>query len=77
MKRTSGKAEQAPRARRIPGLGGHLRNTGLLYDARRRGWRLSPAFDLNHPEAGMPVGVGPLKDAPEAPVYDLADEKVK
>ncbi|WP_051384845.1 type II toxin-antitoxin system HipA family toxin [Comamonas badia] len=25
----------------------HLRNTGLLYDARRRGWRLSPAFDLN------------------------------
>lgn len=25
----------------------HLRNTGLLYDARRRGWRLAPAFDLN------------------------------
>ena len=24
-----------------------------------------PAFDLNHPEAGMPVGVGPAKDAPE------------
>ncbi|MEH6780166.1 MAG: cytochrome c oxidase subunit I [Rhodoglobus sp.] len=37
----------------------------------------SPAFDLNHPEAGIPVGVGPGKDAPEAPVYDLADEKVK
>ncbi|SIT14320.1 type II toxin-antitoxin system HipA family toxin [Achromobacter sp. MFA1 R4] len=25
----------------------HLRNTGFLYDARLRGWRLSPAFDLN------------------------------
>lgn len=25
----------------------HLRNTGFLYDARQRGWRLSPAFDLN------------------------------
>jgi len=37
----------------------------------------SPAFDLNHPEAGIPVGIGPLKDAPEAPVVDLADEKVK
>ena len=37
----------------------------------------SPAFDLNHPEAPMPVGIGPAKDAPDAPVYDLADEKVK
>ncbi|GAA1209935.1 cytochrome c oxidase subunit I [Rhodoglobus aureus] len=37
----------------------------------------SPAFDLNHPEAGIPVGIGPGKDAPDAPVYDLADEKVK
>lgn len=25
----------------------HLRNTGFLYDARARGWRLSPAYDLN------------------------------
>lgn len=25
----------------------HLHNTGLLYDAVKRGWRLSPAFDLN------------------------------
>ena len=25
----------------------HLRNTGLLYDARNNGWRLAPAFDLN------------------------------
>ena len=23
-----------------------------------------PAFDLNHPEAGIPVGIGPAKDAP-------------
>jgi cytochrome c oxidase subunit 1 len=37
----------------------------------------SPAFDLNHPEAGIPVGIGPGKDAPESPVYDRADEKVK
>jgi cytochrome c oxidase subunit 1 len=37
----------------------------------------SPAFDLAHPEAGIPVGVGPLKDGPDAPVYDNADDKVK
>jgi cytochrome c oxidase subunit 1 len=37
----------------------------------------SPAFDLHHPEAGIPVGVGPLKDAPEAPHFDAADGKVK
>ena len=37
----------------------------------------SPAFDLNHPEVGMPIGIGPGKDAPDAPVYDVSDEKVK
>ncbi len=37
----------------------------------------SPAFDLHHPEAEIPSGIGPLKDAPDAPVYDRADEKVK
>jgi cytochrome c oxidase subunit 1 len=37
----------------------------------------SPAFDLNHPEASMPLGIGPFKDAPDAPVYDLDDQKVK
>lgn len=37
----------------------------------------SPAFDLNHPEAGIPLGIGPAKDAPDAPTYDLGDEKVK
>jgi cytochrome c oxidase subunit 1 len=26
----------------------------------------APAFDLHHPEAAPPVGVGPLKDAPDA-----------
>jgi len=36
-----------------------------------------PAFDLNHPEAGIPVGVGPAKDAPEAPVVDADQGKVK
>jgi cytochrome c oxidase subunit 1 len=39
----------------------------------------SPAFDLNHPEAAALVqyGIGPGKDAPDTPVYDLGDEKVK
>ncbi|CAD5997655.1 cytochrome c oxidase subunit I [Agreia sp. COWG] len=37
----------------------------------------SPAFDLNHPEAGIPFGVGPAKDAPDAPTYDTASQKVK
>ncbi len=37
----------------------------------------SPAFDLNHPEVGMPVGIGPMKDAPEAAVYDKFDGEVK
>jgi len=37
----------------------------------------APAFDLNHPEAEVPVGIGPFKDGPDAPVYDLNDEKVK
>ncbi|MEO6505156.1 MAG: cytochrome c oxidase subunit I [Terrimesophilobacter sp.] len=37
----------------------------------------SPAFDLYHPEAGVPVGIGPGRDAPDAPTLDLADGKVK
>ncbi|WP_411699753.1 cytochrome c oxidase subunit I [Conyzicola sp.] len=37
----------------------------------------APAFDLNHPEAEVPIGIGPGKDAPDAPVYDMSDEKVK
>jgi cytochrome c oxidase subunit 1 len=37
----------------------------------------SPAFDLNHPEVGIPVGIGPVKDAPDAPTFDRADGKVK
>jgi cytochrome c oxidase subunit 1 len=37
----------------------------------------SPAFDLHHPEATQQVGVGPLKDAPERPVLDEAQGKVK
>ncbi len=39
----------------------------------------SPAFDLHHPNAGpqFGVGVGPLKDAPERPVVDLADGEVR
>ena len=40
----------------------------------------SPAFDLNHPEAGIPVGIGGLgayKDAPQTAIYDVADGQVK
>ncbi|MBC7401727.1 MAG: cytochrome c oxidase subunit I [Microbacteriaceae bacterium] len=40
----------------------------------------SPAFDLNHPEAGIPVGiggVGSFKDAPEAATLDVADGRMK
>ncbi|WP_439563845.1 aa3-type cytochrome oxidase subunit I [Microcella sp.] len=37
----------------------------------------SPAFDLNHPEASIPLGIGPFKDAPDAPVLDIDDNKIK
>ncbi|WP_316298301.1 aa3-type cytochrome oxidase subunit I [Clavibacter michiganensis] len=37
----------------------------------------APAFDLNHPEAGIPVGIGPAKDAPDAATYDISSDKVK
>ncbi|MEO6533419.1 MAG: cytochrome c oxidase subunit I [Pseudolysinimonas sp.] len=37
----------------------------------------SPAFDLHHPEVGIPIGVGGLKDAPDAPTLDAASGKVK
>ncbi len=36
----------------------------------------SPAFDLHHPGT-VQVGVGPVKDAPERPVVDVADGEVK
>jgi len=36
----------------------------------------SPAFDLHHPET-VQVGIGPVKDAPESPVVDIADGEVK
>ncbi|MBN6778803.1 cytochrome c oxidase subunit I [Pseudoclavibacter alba] len=35
-----------------------------------------PAFDLNHPEAALPVGQGPLKDAPDTPVLEQTTGKV-
>jgi len=37
----------------------------------------SPAFDLHHPEVGVPIGIGGLKDAPDAPTLDLASGEVK
>jgi cytochrome c oxidase subunit 1 len=39
----------------------------------------SPAFDLHHPEVGIPVGVGigGFKDAPDEPTIDLATGGVK
>jgi cytochrome c oxidase subunit 1 len=40
----------------------------------------SPAFDLHHPNSGPQFGiggVGPLKDAPQRPIVDLADGEVR
>jgi cytochrome c oxidase subunit 1 len=37
----------------------------------------SPAFDLNHPEAGIPVGVGPAMDAPDAATHDQASGRTR
>jgi len=37
----------------------------------------SPAFDLHHPEVGVPIGIDGLKDAPDAPTLDLASGEVK
>jgi cytochrome c oxidase subunit I len=39
----------------------------------------SPAFDLHHPEAGLPVGIGGglLRDAPEAPTLEASDGQVR
>ncbi|GAB3387160.1 cytochrome c oxidase subunit I [Humibacter soli] len=37
----------------------------------------SPAFDLNHPEVGVPIGVGPMKDAQQMPVLDADSAEVK
>ncbi len=37
----------------------------------------SPAFDLNHPEAGLPLGFGPAKNAPDAATYDISSDRVK
>ncbi|PZE29974.1 MULTISPECIES: cytochrome c oxidase subunit I [unclassified Curtobacterium] len=37
----------------------------------------SPAFDLNHPEAGIPIGVGPAMDAPDAQTHDAATGKTR
>jgi cytochrome c oxidase subunit 1 len=36
-----------------------------------------PAFDLNHPEVAIAIGIGPAKDAPDVPTYDASSEKVK
>ncbi|WP_210481649.1 cytochrome c oxidase subunit I [Naasia sp. SYSU D00948] len=33
----------------------------------------SPAFDLHHPEAEVPFGRGPVKDAPQAPLQEETD----
>ncbi|WIE77179.1 cytochrome c oxidase subunit I [Curtobacterium sp. MCSS17_007] len=37
----------------------------------------SPAFDLNHPEAGVPVGRGPAMDAPDAATHDQATGRTR
>jgi cytochrome c oxidase subunit 1 len=37
----------------------------------------SPAFDLHHPEVGIPVGVGSFKEAPDGRVVNVADGQVR
>ncbi|GAB3614828.1 cytochrome c oxidase subunit I [Humibacter ginsengisoli] len=37
----------------------------------------SPAFDLNHPEVGIPIGVGPGIDSADTPTKDVATGKVE
>jgi cytochrome c oxidase subunit 1 len=37
----------------------------------------SPAFDLAHPEAAMLSGIGSFVDAPDEPIYDHGEQKVK
>jgi len=54
----------------------HLRNHGFLYDTSKRGWRLSPAYDLNP----VPVDVKPrilsmmIDDRDNSASFDLAIE---
>jgi serine/threonine-protein kinase HipA len=54
----------------------HLRNHGFLYDAVKRGWRLSPAYDLNP----VPVDIKPrvlsmmIDDHDNSASFDLTVE---
>jgi serine/threonine-protein kinase HipA len=54
----------------------HLRNHGFLYDTSKRGWRLSPAYDLNP----VPVDVKPrilsmmIDERDNSASFDLAIE---
>ena len=54
----------------------HLRNHGFLYDAGKRGWRLSPAYDLNP----VPVDLKPrilslmIDDRDNSASFDLTVE---
>ena len=54
----------------------HLRNHGFLYDTSKRGWRLSPAYDLNP----VPVDIKPrilslmIDDRDNSASFDLTVE---
>ena len=54
----------------------HLRNHGFLYDSRKRGWRLSPAYDLNP----VPIDIKPrilclmIDDRDNSASFDLTVE---
>ncbi|WP_207457867.1 aa3-type cytochrome oxidase subunit I [Herbiconiux sp. SYSU D00978] len=37
----------------------------------------SPAWDLHHPEASVPVGIGPAKDAPQADTFDKSKGEIR
>jgi serine/threonine-protein kinase HipA len=54
----------------------HLRNHGFLYDTDKRGWRLSPAYDLNP----VPIDIKPrilslmIDDRDNSASFDLTVE---
>jgi cytochrome c oxidase subunit I len=61
--------------RALTGVGHELPATRYNFTSIPRIRSESPAFDLNHPEAGIPVGVGTkhLRHAPDAPTIDATD----
>lgn len=53
----------------------HLRNHGFLYDTRKHGWRLSPAYDLNPVPVDIFAAFSPYRVALFAHLCDAAHLK--